>query len=115
MTRNWSCGFSLVELMVAMVVGSLLAWGLVSAQNYSLGLSSYNNEAWDNINYTQSLMILHGQDNLAQTTGTWVMDPGSPDYRWRSTLYHSSENNLWAILETRVHGVELKWSWPVHP
>jgi len=111
--RN-SWGFSLVELLVALVVGALMAHALFNAQQYSLHLASTQKTGWEDLNLTQELMASRSLTDISRPTGTWLNFDGSPGYRWM-TLRSTEPDDLtsWTELTTDINGVIFKWSWPV--
>ncbi|MCA1743035.1 MAG: PilW family protein [Desulfonatronovibrio sp.] len=113
MTNNSSRGFSLVELMVALMVGSFMAYALLSAGQYSLRLLTYDNQAWENLNFTQELLTTQGIKRLSRTSETWIVSPGYPDARWRTIQKSGNkEDILWIYMDTDFNNSVLHWSWP---
>ncbi len=111
---QYSSGFSLVELLVALVVGALMAHALINAQQFSLYLAANQTNAWEDLNLTQELMASQSLTDISKPTGTWLHFEGTPGFRWktsRSTELH--DLTLWTELATDVNGVIFKWSWPV--
>lgn len=106
-------GFSLVELLVALVVGALLAHALLSAQSHSLYLASKGQDTWENLNLSQELFAAKGiQDLSRRPTGTWIVLPGPSPGRWRSAQSESQDQACrWVNLHTDVQGTVLEWSW----
>jgi prepilin-type N-terminal cleavage/methylation domain-containing protein len=114
MTNNKADGFSLVELMVALVVGALMAHALLSAQHYSLNLASYNKQTWENLNLTQELFVRHGINELSRPSGTWIALPDNPDAKWRTLQNPGDTDNIsWIEMDTDYNSVVLHWSWPL--
>ena len=112
MKHEQSQGFSLVELMVALVVAALMAHALLSAQHYSLGLATRDQEAWNNLNYSQELMTRKGLTELSRATGTWVMSLETPEAGWRTVEQPAYlENMYWIEMDTQYRGSILQWSW----
>lgn len=106
-------GFSLVELLVALVVGALLAHALLNAQHYSLYLATQQQGAWSSLNLSQELLAARGLEKLSRRpTGTWIAHPGPTQGKWRSTRSESPEQDChWTDLETDVQGAIFEWSW----
>lgn len=115
MIGSQNSGFSLVELLVALVVGSIMAYALMNAQQYSLYLAADQERTWSSLNRTQELLATElGPEELIRPTGTWRDFSGHPEARWRTTQSREvGERFLWIDLETEVKGKEQKWSWPV--
>lgn len=113
MANNSSAGFSLVELIVALMVASLMAYALLSAGQYSLSLVTYDKQAWENLNFTQELLATQGIDRLSRTSEAWIASPEYPDARWR-TIQKSGdrEDILWIYMDTDLNKSVLHWSWP---
>ncbi|MDZ7762790.1 MAG: prepilin-type N-terminal cleavage/methylation domain-containing protein [Desulfovermiculus sp.] len=110
---NRDPGFSLVELLVALVVGALLAHALLSAQHYSLYLATQQQGTWDSLNLSQELLAAKGLEELSRRpTDTWIAFPGPNQGQWRSTQSENPEQDCrWTDLETDVQGAILEWSW----
>jgi prepilin-type N-terminal cleavage/methylation domain-containing protein len=108
-------GFSLVELLVALVVGALLAHALYSAQKYSLYLASAQQNTWENLNLSQELLARKGLRELSrQPTGTWLEFPGPAPAKWRSTQEDHQDGYSWLQLQIDLQGTVLSWSWPAY-
>ncbi len=115
-TSHAGCtGFSLVELLVALVVGAILAHALLSAQQYSLYLATDEHRIWDNLNMTQELFAVRGMQELSRRpTGTWMEISGSPGGKWRTEQDVETDSECyWFELQTDMEGKVLTWSWPV--
>ncbi|WP_291319820.1 prepilin-type N-terminal cleavage/methylation domain-containing protein [Desulfonatronospira sp.] len=114
MSGSRDAGFSLVELLVALVVGSLMAYALLNAQQYSLFLAADHKKSWESLNLTQKLLAEQGQDELSRPRGIWMEFPDAPGARWRTVQSGEFGDLLvWIDLDTEVHGKEQTWSWPV--
>lgn len=114
MHRHPEKGFSLVELMVAIVVGAILAHAVLSLQKYSYYLASNQNHTWNNLNFVQELLARKGLQELSTPSGVWIYEP-EHDGSWQSLAEHEKEpvEITWMHLETEVHGLILEWVWPV--
>ncbi|WP_291321886.1 prepilin-type N-terminal cleavage/methylation domain-containing protein [Desulfonatronospira sp.] len=108
-------GFSLVELMVALVVGAILAHAVLSLQKYSVYLASNQHYTLSNLNYVQELLARKGLEELSTPSGVWISTPEIYGGRWRTVGGQDvdPEGIRWMHLETEVHGLVLEWSWPV--
>ncbi|MFW6388283.1 MAG: prepilin-type N-terminal cleavage/methylation domain-containing protein [Desulfohalobiaceae bacterium] len=108
-------GFSLLELLVALVVCALLAYSLFNAQKYSLYLASTQQKRWENLNFSQELFARQGLQELSrQPTETWIRFSGPAPAKWRSSLETDPDAYPWLQLQTDLQGTVLKWSWPVY-
>ncbi len=109
-------GFSLVELLVALVVGAVLAHALLTAQHYSIYLAGSHKKAWESLDLAQELMARRSLDDLSKPTGTWVRVDWTSAMKYR-ILSSSDPGDLsqWVELSTDVDGTVLHWSWPVAP
>lgn len=110
---NASTGFSLVELMVALMVGALMAYALLNAQHYSLKLSTYDDQVWENLNFAQELIATQGLDKLSRSSPTWIAAPQNPGARWRTVQEPGNREDIfWIKMDTEFNHTILHWSWP---
>ncbi|WP_198145869.1 prepilin-type N-terminal cleavage/methylation domain-containing protein [Desulfonatronovibrio magnus] len=106
-------GFSLVEIIVALLVGTILISALFRIQGYSLDLYSRDNAVWENINFFQDISVRKDMDELARPTGIWTQDQYQSQIAWR-TIHISRDSHMteWVGLETRIDETVFRWSWP---
>ena len=108
-TRHQPAGFTLIEVVVALVIAAILASGLLALQRYGLSQAREAEILWGHLHTAQEALL--GQvlarpdtrsDSQAISTDQIVVPPPAPE---RPTP--------WATLTTRRDGRELHWSWPM--
>ncbi len=83
LNRRPAQGFSLVEIMVALVVASILALTLIGAQRQSLNLASSALAVWEHLNFSQELMLEKPPKEQDVATPGWMLWPDREDAQWR--------------------------------
>ncbi|WP_045220582.1 type II secretion system protein [Desulfonatronum thioautotrophicum] len=115
-------GFTLVEVLVALVIAAILASGLLAMQQYGLNQAGRADVLWLHLNTAQEALM--GR-NIGLETSSLVSSNGlassvtppfgqAPSSAWITTSPPSAERpSPWLTLTTRVQGQETKWSWPL--
>jgi prepilin-type N-terminal cleavage/methylation domain-containing protein len=113
-------GFTLVEVLVALVIAAILASGLLAAQRHGLNQASRADVLWLHLNTAQEALM--GQDigrNIgredSQLTVSGGMTPDGRDplaIRITTNPPTPERPSPWVTLTTRLEGRELEWSWP---
>ncbi|GAB6059199.1 prepilin-type N-terminal cleavage/methylation domain-containing protein [Desulfonatronum parangueonense] len=102
--QNSAAGFSLVEVLVALVVAATMASGLLALQHHGLNQAREADLLWDHLGMAQeALMGVELARAETQTMPNWHvgLTPAAPE---RPTP--------WFFLITRTAGREMNWSWP---
>jgi len=111
--RN-SLGFTMTELLVALVVGALMTYVLFNAQQYSMYQAGIQKNTWEDLNLTQELMASRSLPEISRPTGTWLHSERTPGFKWRTQSSQEPDDlAYWTELATDINGVIFKWSWPV--
>lgn len=101
---NQAFGFTLVEVLVALVVAAILASGLLALQQHGLNQAREADLLWAQMNVAQEALM--GLDP-ARTT-----PQSGPDWQITITEPTPQRSSPWISLTTRGAGRELNWSWP---
>ncbi|SDB55650.1 prepilin-type N-terminal cleavage/methylation domain-containing protein [Desulfonatronum thiosulfatophilum] len=102
--HNNATGFSLVEVLVALVVAATLASGLLALQHHGLNQAREADLLWDHLGIAQeALMGVELARAETQAMPDWHVSvmPASPE---RPTP--------WILVVTRAAGREMNWIWP---
>ena len=106
-------GFSLLEVLVALTVASILAIGLITAQNRAFYLVRDCKDRWENLNLSAWVLAERYPNALKTPTGGWVSINGEAgEGSWRLKTQSTGNGTLWYTLSTKVSGSELTWEWP---
>lgn len=109
-------GFSLVELLIAVLVAAVLIHGVFRLQNHTLNLAVHSRFAWDSINLVQKLMAEKGPGGLAADSGSLASPPGREEnLQWKAILNQSSSDQDQVELITSSGYMQIRWTWPVVP
>ncbi len=106
-------GFSLLEVLVALTVASILALGLITAQNRTFYLVRDYKDRWKNLNLSAWILAERYPKALKTPTGGWVnLGNAAEEGSWRLETRWSGNGTLWYTLSTKVSGSVLAWEWP---
>ncbi|MDY7000885.1 MAG: prepilin-type N-terminal cleavage/methylation domain-containing protein [Thermodesulfobacteriota bacterium] len=106
-------GFSLLEVLVALTVASILAIGLITAQNRAFYLARDCEDRWENLNLSARFLAERYPDALKTPTGGWVsLGDAAKKGSWRLETQSNGNGTLWYTLSTKVSGSALTWEWP---
>lgn len=115
-------GFTLVEVLVALVIAAILASGLLAMQQHGLNQASRADVLWLHLNTAQEALMGRNigleTSSLVSSNGlaSGATPPGgmAPSSVWITTSPPTPKwPSPWLTLTTRVHGQETQWSWPV--
>ncbi len=115
MNISRNSGFSLVELLMAILVAAVLIHGVFRLQNHTLNLAAHNRLAWKSINLVQELMAEQGPNRLTDAPGTRPVSLDREKLRWRAVLNQDSSDLKQVELITAWENQEIRWTWPVVP
>lgn len=110
-------GFTLVEVLVALVIAAILASGLLAAQRHGLNQARRADLLWLHLNTAQEALmgvdIGRGDSRLALAPGG-VSPFGHDPFSVRITTNPPTPErpSPWVTLTTRLEGREMDWSWP---
>lgn len=108
-----SPGFTLMEVLVALVVAAVLAAGLAALQRHGLNQVRDGDALWEHINLAQEALL--GQDvaRMRDDTG-WRWAGEYADVRWRASPAPALEDRPgeWMVLVTSTPDRILEWFWP---
>ena len=117
-------GFTLVEVLVALVIAAILASGLLASQRHGLNQARQADVLWLHLNTAQEALMGRdiGRDigrNIgrgdSQLTVSGGMTPDGRDplaVRITTNPPTPERPSPWVTLTTRLEGRELEWSWP---
>lgn len=108
-----SSGFTLMEVLVALVVAAVLAAGLVALQRHGLNQARDGDALWEHVNLAQEALLGQDMARMRDDTG-WRWTEGYADARWRVSPAPALEDRLgeWMVLVTRTPDRTLEWFWP---
>ena len=97
---------------MALVVASILALGLITAQNRAFYLIQDCRDRWGNLNMSASLLAQRYPEALKTPTGGWIDQNGPIKGSWRLEIQPGQDGTMWYTLHTKVSGSALRWEWP---
>ncbi|WP_462326221.1 prepilin-type N-terminal cleavage/methylation domain-containing protein [Desulfobaculum sp.] len=104
-------GFSLLEVLIALMVAAVLAVGLMSAQGHIVHLAERGRGIWDNLNMTTRLMAEDYPDRLTTPSAGFVPDSEQPGGEWQLERTGSIDGLGRYALTTKVPDATLRWEW----
>lgn len=107
--RHQPAGFTLIEVVVALVIAAILASGLLALQRYGLNQAREAEILWGHLQTAQEALL--GQ--VLARPGTRFDSQASPFARIVVSHPEPERPTPWATLTTRRDGRELHWSWPL--
>lgn len=105
-------GFTLMEVLAALVVAALLASGLLALQQHGVNQSRDGDVLWDHVNLVQEALL--GQDlvRLREDSG-WRWPGRHGNRQWRVHPYSGGDRpGMWMTLVTMTPERTLEWTWP---
>ncbi len=107
-------GFTLMEVLVALVVAALLASGLLAVQRHGLDQARDGDILWEHVNLAQEALLGQDLTDVRDDTGwQWVLPPADKQWRISPGLTREAGAGPWTTLTTRTPERTLEWSWPV--
>lgn len=106
-------GFTLMEVLVALVVAALLASGILAAQRYGFDQARDGDVLWEHMNLAQEAQL--GRDPADQDDDTgWQRLTPSANRQWRISPapVRKAGAGPWMMLTTRTPERTLEWTWP---
>jgi prepilin-type N-terminal cleavage/methylation domain-containing protein len=97
-------GFTLVEVLVALVVAAILASSLLVLQQHGLNQARETDLLWLHLNMAQEGLM--GRD-LVQ-----IQDHSEQHWRLSASPPSSERPGPWITLTTTISGRDMDWSWP---
>lgn len=115
MNRNRArqAGFSLLEVLMALIVASILAATLLGVQRHSMRLTEINLGTWEALNLGQDILLSKNPKELVNPIPSWVdwaPYPGGKLRLGRERMF-GSEYVEHFLLETEASGYTISWEW----
>ncbi|PTN34325.1 prepilin-type N-terminal cleavage/methylation domain-containing protein [Desulfonatronum sp. SC1] len=111
-----SQGFTLVEVLVALVIAAILSSGLLASQRHGLNQASRADVLWLHLNTAQEALMgrdIGRGDSHLTAPGGMLPDSRDPLAARITTNPPTPERpSPWVTLTTRLEGREMVWSWP---
>ena len=76
-------GFSLMEVLMAMLIAAVLATALLSVQAQSIAMGDSSDLAWQTMNTAQEILARRFPQQTVNPTGSWVTWPYGEKTRFR--------------------------------
>lgn len=110
-------GFTLIEVLVALVIAAILASGLLALQQHGLNQARRADVLWVHLNTAQEALMgqelgAHEADVQIASRGIFPAGSDVQDVRITTQPPSLERPSPWVSLTTRLEGVELEWSWP---
>lgn len=115
MGNRWGSeqGFTLLEVLVALVVAALLASGLLAVQQHGMNQARDGDERWDHVNLVQEALLGQDMVRMREDTG-WRWPAQHGDRQWRVHPLPAGEDRpgAWMTMVTRTPEQTMEWAWP---
>ncbi len=106
-------GFSLMEVLIAMVVGAILGMAIMGVQFQSFRLAQSAKSVWESLNVSEEFLARQYPDNLKDPTGGETAWPEKADVHFKLTLDDQPVRGVrWYSLSMRSAGGIMGWEWP---
>ena len=116
----WSdrpAGFTLIEVLVALIIAAILASGLLALQRHGLNQARETEVLWMHLQTAQEALI--GRDIGRMDPGLTAAPGALPSHgrdpltvRIATSPPTPERTAPWVTMTTRLEGRELEWSWP---
>jgi len=108
-----SRGFTLMEVLVALVVASVLSSGLLALQRHGLNQARDGDVFWEHVNLAQEALLGQNLARMGDDTG-WRRPEQHSNRQWRVSPAPVQEDRPgpWVVLVTRTPERTLEWFWP---
>lgn len=108
-----AAGFSLLEVLMALIVAAVLSSTLLGVQRQSMALTEINLGAWDSLNLAHEILMARPPKEILNPTPDWVEWAPVPGSRMRlfRERFPGSEYAELFTLETQVSGQSAVWYW----
>ncbi len=107
-----SGGFSLLEVLMALIVTSVLAATFLGVQRHSMRLTEINLGIWDSLNLGQEILMSRQPKDLASLP-SWAAWPTAPGARFRILRERTTDNSYLETVRLEVeatdYGMSLEW------
>ena len=106
-------GFSLLEVLMALIVASILAATLLGVQRHSMRLTEISQGTWEALNLGQDILMSKNPKELVNPIPGWVdwaPYPGGKLRLSRERMF-GSEYAEQFLLDTQASGYTIEWSW----
>lgn len=106
-------GFSLMEVLIALVVGAILGLALLGVQFQSFKLTQSAKAVWESLNVGEEFFARQTADSLKDPTGGEVAWPEKDGVHFQLSLSDQPERGVrWYSLSMRSAGGVMGWEWP---
>lgn len=106
-------GFSLMEVLIALVVGSILGLALLGVQFQAFKSTQSAKAVWESLNASAEFLARQYPDDLKESTGGEVSWPERANVHFTLVLNDQPERGVrWYDLSMRTAGGVMGWQWP---
>lgn len=103
-------GFSLIEIIVALVIAAVLSISFLGVQRQSALMAQSSRDSWEVLNLSQDILGHKYPDRLNVVSSGWVPWPGPPAGHFRINLETVSSTGIgYYDIETRGGEYTLDW------
>ena len=115
-------GFSLFEVMVAVVVMGIVGLSYATIQRQNVGFVEDVFNTWDHMNFAQQYLTRYppGTREVVEYSQTWIpweddkellwkVDPGTMEDIEAGEAYSEDSNAV--VLRTKIRGTIMSWEW----
>jgi prepilin-type N-terminal cleavage/methylation domain-containing protein len=103
-------GFSLIEIIVALVIAATLSISFLGVQRQSALLAQSSKDSWNVLNLSQDILAHKYPEKMNVLSSGWVFWPGPPAGSFRVELETiSSTGKGYYTLETKSENYSLLW------
>jgi prepilin-type N-terminal cleavage/methylation domain-containing protein len=106
-------GFTLMEVLVALVVTALLASSLLALQQHGMNQARDGDVLWDHVNLAQEALLGQELARMHDDTGwRWPAQHANRQWRINPAPALRDRPGPWVVLVTRTPERTLEWYWP---
>ncbi|NJB68651.1 prepilin-type N-terminal cleavage/methylation domain-containing protein [Desulfobaculum xiamenense] len=104
-------GFSLLEVLVALMVAATLSLGLMSAQSSIIHLADRSAGIWANLNFATTMLAEDYPARLRMATSGFADRDGNRDTQWKLDRVGELDGLGHYMLTTKVPASSIEWEW----
>lgn len=113
---RFPAGFTLMEVLVALVVTAILASGLLALQQHGVNQARDGDTLWEHVNLAQEALLGRDLARFRDDTGwRWAMEQTHGQWRVSPAPASQDRPDGWAMLLTRTPERTVEWFWPFRP
>lgn len=107
-----SAGFSILEVLTALVIAATLATAILGVQRHCYTLSQGSAANWENLNMSMEILAKRYPGDMKRPTAGWLPWPDNADAKFKLVQDTTTSRNFNIFqLMVKVPGSEMTWEW----